>query len=144
VVVRGQRLDQLDAHAGQFFRRRFLGAGLARTSTPYSLSAPPRRDRMRITVKALGDHSAAAGLLRPGTRVWAEGPYGSLTANRRTVHKCLLIAGGAGRHHPAEGAVGDAARRSRPALPGTLGRMYEALRTAGVPDRRIHHESFEL
>jgi ferredoxin-NADP reductase len=51
---------------------------------------------MRITVKALGGHSAAVSLLRPGTRVWAEGPYGSLTADRRTAARSLLIAGGVG------------------------------------------------
>ncbi len=93
IVVRGERLDELDARPGQFFRWRFLADGMRWTSTPYSLSAPPRAGLMRITVKALGDHSAAVGLLRPGTRVWAEGPYGSLTADRSTASKALLIAG---------------------------------------------------
>lgn len=74
VVVRGRNLDLLGARPGQFFRWRFLTEGMAWTSTPYSLSAPPRPDRLRITVKALGDHSAAISTLRPGTRVWAEGP----------------------------------------------------------------------
>lgn len=96
VVVRGRRLDRLGARAGQFFRWRFLTEGMRWTSTPYSLSAPPRHDLMRITVKSLGDHSAAIPLLRPGTRVWAEGPYGSLTADRRTAPKSLLIGGGVG------------------------------------------------
>lgn len=96
VVVRGRRLDEMDARPGQFLRWRFLTEGMRWTSTPYSLSAPPRPDLLRITVKALGDHSAAVPLLRPGTRVWAEGPYGALTADRRTAHKSLLIAGGVG------------------------------------------------
>jgi predicted ferric reductase len=204
VVVRGRDLDELGAQAGQFFRWRFLGAGLGWTSTPYSLSAPPRRDLMRITVKALGDHSAAVALLRPGTRVWAEGPYGSLTADRRTAPKSLLIAAGVGitplralfetlpgevtllyRARTAEdlalGGELEAIARwrgaqvryalngpdgSRPDLspqalranfPDLAGHdvyicgphgfardLYAALRAAGVPDRRIHHESFEL
>ncbi|RAJ55355.1 putative ferric reductase [Streptomyces sp. PsTaAH-130] len=96
VVVRGRELDRLGARPGQFFRWRFLAAGLAWTSTPYSLSAPPRPDRLRITVKALGDHSAAVSALRPGTRVWAEGPYGALTADRATGGRTLLIAAGVG------------------------------------------------
>ncbi|MCF4136719.1 ferredoxin reductase family protein [Streptomyces sp. Tue 6430] len=96
VVVRGRRLDEMGALPGQFLRWRFLTDGMRWTSTPYSLSAPPRRDLLRITVKALGDHSAAVSLLRPGTRVWAEGPYGALTADRRTAPKSLLIAGGVG------------------------------------------------
>lgn len=204
VVIRGEKLDELNAQAGQFFRWRFLADGMRWTSTPYSLSAPPRPDRMRITVKALGDHSAAVGLLRPGTRVWAEGPYGSLTADRATSSKSLLIAGGVGitplralfetlpgrvtllyRARTAEdlalgGELEDIARwrgarvlyavnaadGTRPRLtaqslreavpdiaehdvylcgPPALSRdLYGALHTAGVPDRRIHHESFEL
>ncbi|MFE2709963.1 ferredoxin reductase family protein [Streptomyces mirabilis] len=207
IVVRGERLDELNAQAGQFFRWRFLSDGMRWTSTPYSLSAPPRPDRMRITVKALGDHSAAVGLLRPGTRVWAEGPYGALTAERHTGRKALLIAGGVGitplralfetlpgrpgdvtllyRASTAEdlalgaeleaiaqwrgarvlyavnGADGTRPRFTaeslRASVPGLAGHdvylcgppamardLYGALRAAGVPDRRIHHESFEL
>ncbi|MEU1030031.1 ferredoxin reductase family protein [Streptomyces mirabilis] len=207
VVVHGERLDELGAEAGQFFRWRFLADGMRWTSTPYSLSAPPHPDRMRITVKALGDHSAAVGLLRPGTRVWAEGPYGALTAERHSGRKALLIAGGVGitplralfetlpggpgdvtllyRASTAEdlalgaeleaiarwrgarvlyavnGADGtrprftaETLRASVPDLAGhdvylcgppAMARdLYGALRAAGVPDRRIHHESFEL
>jgi predicted ferric reductase len=204
VVVCGRDLDRLGARAGQFFRWRFLAEGLRWTSTPYSLSAPPRRDRMRITVKALGGHSAAVALLRPGTRVWAEGPYGSLTDERQTSPKSLLIGGGVGitplralfetlpgevtllyrartvedlalggeleavarwrgarLHYLLNGPEGQRPRITaeslRTALPdlaehdvylcgphGFARELYEELRTAGVPDRRIHHESFEL
>ncbi|GAB2926310.1 MULTISPECIES: ferric reductase-like transmembrane domain-containing protein [Streptomyces] len=204
VVVRGRRLHELGARPGQFLRWRFLTDGMRWTSTPYSLSAPPRPDLLRITVKALGDHSAAVARLRPGTRVWAEGPYGALTADRRTAHRSLLVAGGVGitplralfetlpgkvtllyRCRTAEdlalGAELEAVARWRGAtvlyaLNGPHGRrpdlsagslraavpdldahdvylcgpegfartVYEALRAAGVPDRRIHHESFDL
>ncbi|MDQ0912061.1 ferredoxin-NADP reductase/DMSO/TMAO reductase YedYZ heme-binding membrane subunit [Streptomyces canus] len=204
VVVRGRDLDRLGARAGQFFRWRFLAEGLRWTSTPYSLSAPPRPDRMRITVKALGGHSAAVALLRPGTRVWAEGPYGSLTGDRQTSSKSLLIGGGVGItplralfetlpgevtllyrartvedlalrgeleavarwrgakvHYLLNGPQGQRPRITaeslRSAFPDLAGHdvylcgphgfareLYEELRAAGVPDRRIHHESFEL
>ncbi|MGW2702038.1 ferredoxin reductase family protein [Streptomyces sp. NPDC001340] len=204
VVVHGRHLDGLGARPGQFFRWRFLGEGMGWTSTPYSLSAPPRPDRLRITVKALGDHSAAVALLRPGTRVWAEGPYGSLTADRATGQRSLLIAAGVGitplralfetlpgevtllyRARGAEdlalggeleaiarwrgaqllyalnGPRGErpsitaqSLRATFPNLPdhdvyicgphGFAQDVYGALRAAGVPDRRIHHESFEL
>jgi ferredoxin-NADP reductase len=53
-------------------------------------------DLLRITVRQLGDHSGALKSLKPGTRVYAEGPYGAFTAARRTRHKVLLIAGGVG------------------------------------------------
>ena len=49
------------AEAGQFFRVRFLARGLWWASNPYSLSAAVQPTRIRITVKDLGDHSAAAG-----------------------------------------------------------------------------------
>ncbi|NEA62896.1 ferredoxin reductase family protein [Streptomyces sp. SID12488] len=204
VVIAGRRLDGMGVLPGQFLRWRFLTEGMRWTSTPYSLSAPPRPGLLRITVKALGDHSAAVSLLRPGTRVWAEGPYGALTADRQTSHKSLLIAGGAGitplralfetlpgdvtllyrartNEDLALGGELEAVARWRGArvlyaLNGPDGRrpdlsarslraavpdldthdvylcgphgfardLYEALRAAGVPDRRIHHESFEL
>ena len=80
VVISGRHLGELGAEPGQFFRWRFLARGLWWTSSPYSLSAPPGPDRLRITVKALGGHSQALAALRPGTRVVAEGPYGALTA----------------------------------------------------------------
>jgi predicted ferric reductase len=96
VVVGGRHLDELQAEAGQFFRWRFLAHGLWWVSSPYSLSAPPQSDRLRITVKALGEHSRALADIKPGTRVLAEGPYGAMTAGLRRKRKVLLIAGGVG------------------------------------------------
>ena len=94
--IGGRRLDELAIEPGQFFRWRFLCAGQWWQSHPYSLSAPPTRSLLRITVKALGDHSTALRRIPPGTRVLAEGPYGALTAARRTSPRVLLIAGGIG------------------------------------------------
>jgi predicted ferric reductase len=96
IVVAGRHLHELRAESGQFFRWRFLTRDLWWASNPYSLSAAPRANRLRITVKAFGEHSAALAQLRPGTRVFAEGPYGAITAARRTQRKVLLIAGGIG------------------------------------------------
>jgi ferredoxin-NADP reductase len=96
VVVAGHHLHELNAEPGQFFRWRFLSRGLWWVSSPYSLSAPAHPDRMRITVKALGDHSRRLASLRPGTRVFAEGPYGAMTAAARRRRKVLLVAGGVG------------------------------------------------
>jgi len=96
VVIGGRRLEELRAESGQFFRWRFLTRDLWWTSSPYSLSAPPRPGRLRITVKTAGDHSGALRGLKPGTRVVAEGPYGALTGAARRRRKVLLIAGGVG------------------------------------------------
>ena len=52
---------------------------------------------LRITVKALGDHTARLADVAPGTRVFAEGPFGVFTESaRRGRDKVLLIAGGIG------------------------------------------------
>jgi predicted ferric reductase len=97
VYLTGRGVEELGAEPGQFFRWRFLAPGLWWAANPYSLSDVPRAGRLRITVKAFGRHSTALRALRPGTRVLAEGPYGSFTAAaRRTRHKALLIAAGVG------------------------------------------------
>jgi predicted ferric reductase len=207
VLISGRRLHRLGAESGQFFRWRFLAKGLRWSANPYSLSAPPRPNRLRITVKAVGGHSMALSHLESGTRVWAEGPYGAMTAARRSRGKVLLIAGGAGitplraLFETLPGNPGDLTllyraskvedlalwgelreiaqtrgtrlmyavnspggvrpeitpERLRELLPdieehdvylcgppGLAEESYEALRTAGVPARRIHHESFEM
>ncbi|MDJ0385568.1 ferredoxin reductase family protein [Streptomyces sp. G-G2] len=102
VYLTGQRLGELDVRPGQFLRWRFLTRGLRWTASPYSLSAPADPRFLRITVKALGAHSAALARLKPGTRVWAEGPYGALAPQypeRRqpgAEPRALLLAGGIG------------------------------------------------
>ncbi|MEU9593591.1 ferredoxin reductase family protein [Streptomyces sp. NPDC048219] len=207
VLIGGRRLHRMGAEAGQFFRWRFLAPGMRFSSHPYSLSAAPRPDLLRITVKAIGDHSGRLRELTPGTRVWAEGPYGALTAQRRSRGKVLLVAGGVGitpmraLFETLPGASGDitllyranstqdlalwdelariADERGarlmyavnspdgeRPDIsaeslsrkipdvdrhdvflcgpPGFAQSVYEALRGAGVPARRIHHESFAM
>jgi ferredoxin-NADP reductase/DMSO/TMAO reductase YedYZ heme-binding membrane subunit len=208
VYISGRDLHRLGAEPGQFFRWRFLTRQLAWQSHPYSLSAMPGADLMRITVKARGDHSNSMARLRPGTRVIAEGPYGAFTSSLNG-RRVLLIAGGVGitpiramfaalstrmpdaitlvyrASHPRDvvfrreldaiaadrGAcvhyvIGSrqrlgydplAARELRHLVPGL--HRYEAyvcgpagmtkaaiasLRDAGVPRRRIHHESFEF
>ncbi|MDL2077395.1 ferredoxin reductase family protein [Streptomyces sp. GXMU-J15] len=207
VLIGGRKLHRMGAEAGQFFRWRFLAPGMRFSSHPYSLSAAPRPGLLRITVKAIGDHSERLRELEPGTKVWAEGPYGALTAQRRSRGKVLLVAGGVGitpmraLFETLPGAAGDitllyranstqdlalwdelsaiaeergarlmyavnspdgerpdiSAERLQQKLPdidkhdvfmcgppGFAQSVYEALRGAGVPARRIHHESFEM
>ncbi len=96
IVVEGRDLHELRPESGQFFRWRFLTPDLWRTAHPFSLSAPPSRTHLRLTVKTLGDGSTRLQDLEPGTWVVAEGPYGAMTAERRTRRDVLLIAGGVG------------------------------------------------
>jgi predicted ferric reductase len=96
VYLAGRNLDRLRAGAGQFFTWRFLsGTGWTR-GHPYSLSAAPQPDRLRITVKDLGDGSRALATLRPGTPVMIEGPYGRMHPGVRTRRKVTLMASGIG------------------------------------------------
>ena len=95
VFITGRDFDRLRAEPGQFFRWRFLSRELWWQSHPYSLSAMPHPDLMRITVKARGDHSGSLAGLQPGTRIIAEGPYGAFTP-ALTGRRVLLIAGGVG------------------------------------------------
>ena len=204
VYIGGQNLNELQAEPGQFFRWRFLDRGLWWSSHPYSLSALPRPDVMRITVKDRGDHSRALGGLQAGTRVVAEGPYGTFTLEQ-TGRRVLLLAGGVGitplramfatlpapvtliyrasgpedvvfadeleaiardRGATVHYLLGSRDRLGRdPLTAGQLNHMVPglhrhdvyvcgpagmtssaiaALRAAGVPRRRIHHESFEF
>ncbi len=96
IFVSGDRLDDLRADAGQFFRLRFLHRGGWWQSHPFSLSVAPNSRALRFTVKDLGDHSGGLARLAPGTRVLAEGPYGAFTTRRRARRKVLLVAGGLG------------------------------------------------
>src|SRR3712207_5523600 len=96
IVMSGAHLDELRAEAGQFFRWRFLTRSTWLASYPFSLSAPPTNDRLRITIKARGLGTRLLHDLHPGTLVLAEGPYGALTGARRRRRRVLLIAGGVG------------------------------------------------
>lgn len=202
VHLTGEHLDELGGEPGQFLRWRFMSRGLWWTANPYSLSAPAHPRHLRITVKTVGGHSAALAHLAPGTRVWAEGPYGGFTADRRTAPKVLLLAGGVGitplralfetlpgdvtlvyrarrpddlalrgeldaiaarRGATVHYVVDEPAEYSSPLTaqglsslvpdlaahdvylcgpPGMTQAAIAALREAGVPARRIHHESF--
>lgn len=96
VIMRGRDLDKLGAQGGQFFGWRFIAKGHALASHPYSLSASPTAHYLRITVKDLGDHSRSMADLKPGTRVFMEGPYGAFTAGRASRRHVVLVGGGVG------------------------------------------------
>jgi predicted ferric reductase len=119
--ITGHRLEKLGARSGQFFLWRFLTRDGWWQSHPFSLSAPPAAGRLRITVKGLGDFSDRAAQLRPGTRVVAEGPFGTLTEVVRTRRGVLLIAGGVGIT-PLRALFEDL-----PAGPGQLALLYRGI-----------------
>ncbi|HEX8346912.1 MAG TPA: ferric reductase-like transmembrane domain-containing protein [Actinoplanes sp.] len=96
IYLTGRDLERLPAQAGQFMRWRFINANGWWQTHPFSLSAAPNDKWLRLTVTAVGNHTSRLEELEPGTKVWAEGPFGTFTAERRTRRKALLIAGGSG------------------------------------------------
>jgi predicted ferric reductase len=96
VIMRGRNLDRLGAQGGQFFSWRFMTSGHWWMSHPYSLSAAPTKNYMRITIKALGDHSEDIQNLNSGVRVVFEGPYGTFVASTSTRGHVVLVGGGVG------------------------------------------------
>lgn len=124
VVMSGRRLQAIGLQAGQFCQWRFLGGPGWMRAHPFSISAVPQSDRLRITAKFLGDGSRGLAALRPGTRVFFEGPYGAMTVDRRFKRDVLMICAGIGitpmralaEQLATEGASHEHGRRSRPAV----------------------------
>ncbi len=96
VVFGGPHLRKYKGEAGQFVMVRMLKRGTWWKSNPYSLSAAPTTDGIRITVKDRGDASAELFNLRKGDRVAVEGPYGIATPDIFDGARPLFIAGGVG------------------------------------------------
>jgi predicted ferric reductase len=96
VYVTGRDLDRLQARPGQFFIWRFLGYNTWWQANPFSLSAAPDGQHLRLTPKAVGTTSAGLRHVPVGTRVFVEGPYGAFTSRQRSRDATLLIAGGIG------------------------------------------------
>jgi predicted ferric reductase len=126
VEIGGVGLDRLRVRTGQFFTWRFLTRDRWFEAHPFSLSAAPDTRRLRITVKDVGDYTARLRTLRPGTRVIAEGPYGSFTTAARRRRRVALIAGGVGIT-PIRALLED-----MPGEPGDIAVVYRALRPEDV------------
>jgi len=126
VEIGGVALGRLKARPGQFFSWRFLTRDRWWEAHPFSLSAAPAEDRLRITVKGVGDFTSRLRALRPGTRVVAEGPFGGFTAAARRRPRVALIAGGVGIT-PIRALLED-----MPGAPGDIAVVYRALRHEDV------------
>ena len=126
LYLTGRELDRLAVRAGQYFLWRFLTPDGWWRSHPYSISAAPNGEWLRITVKDLGDGSRDLARVPIGTRVMVEGPYGILTDVKRTKPGVLLIAGGIGIT-PLRALL-----EALPARPGDITLLYRARRPQDV------------
>ncbi len=120
IWMTGRALNRLRGESGQFFLWRFLTRDGWWQAHPFSLSRAPDGRRLRITVKGAGDYTNWLPRVKRGTRVFAEGPYGACTAERRSRDKVLFVAGGIGV------APLRALFESIPARRGTLSFIYRA------------------
>lgn len=97
ITMTGKHLDRLDADGGQFFYWRFMNPRLWWHQHPFSLSTAPDGEVLRITVRAQGKGTRQLiDALRPGDRVWFEGPYGLFSDAVRTSNAVVLAGAGAG------------------------------------------------
>lgn len=96
VWVAGRSLPRMRARSGQYFQVRFGVRGIWWQSHPYSLSAAPFAEGLRFSFRAVGDDAEAFARIRPGTRVWLQGPYGALDAHAGQGAPVVLVAGGSG------------------------------------------------
>lgn len=94
--IEGKALKDFPARAGQFLMLRFLRWPFILESHPFSISAVPNGDTLRISVKKLGDFTGKIRELPAGTAVFVDGPHGIFTADATRKKKVLMLAGGIG------------------------------------------------
>lgn len=141
VRIRGRRLHRMGAEAGHFFRWRFLTKGLYWTANPYSLSAPPRPDLLRITPRrSPGDVARISGACsrRPAPAGTCSAPAGrGLRPDRAPtgLHLFLPVPCPCGRTERATLSIRDPA----PARVRLLARQW--LSRSSRPERRAHASS---
>ena len=82
-----------------------------------------------MTVRAAGDQSRAIARLRPGTRAFVEGPYGTFTKHAKLTGAVTLIGAGVGTT-PLRALVED--------LP--KGTKVTAIMRASTEEEAVHHD----
>jgi predicted ferric reductase len=95
VYLTGRRLDRFAFRPGQYVNITFLSKGRW-APHPFSFSAAPNGQFVRVSIKAVGDFTSRVHELTPGTFVLLEGPLGAFTTRTPTRDKYLMVAGGIG------------------------------------------------
>lgn len=95
IYVKGRNIENYAYDPGQFAFWRFLNNGQWWQGHPFSYSSEPGK-HLRLTFKQSGDYTSELALVKPGTRIIIDGPYGKFTNRFRKSDKLLLIAGGIG------------------------------------------------
>jgi predicted ferric reductase len=86
-----------DFDAGQFTWISTSDSVFARNEHPFSIATSTASlPRVSYVIRELGDYTRQLGKIRPGQRVWLDGPHGVFTLNARNAKGIVLVAGGAG------------------------------------------------
>jgi predicted ferric reductase len=86
-----------DFDAGQFAWIDTSGNRFSRLEHPFSIaSSPSSLPRLSFVIRELGDYTSNLHKLRPGQRVYVDGPHGDFTLTGRRGKGVGLIAGGSG------------------------------------------------
>lgn len=86
----------LPFYAGQFGFYRFHSSAIDEESHPFSISSGSDDPRLRLSVKAIGDYTAAIQFVKPGDTVSVEGPYGNFSFTKIQNTQQVWVAGGIG------------------------------------------------
>lgn len=97
VYVGGRNIQSMRFESGRFATWRILTPKLWFQGHPFSISSPAGNDKLRFTVKDLGNYSSKILELKPGTPVLFDGPRGGFGVDRaKDLSRVVLIAGGIG------------------------------------------------
>ena len=94
VYLTGRQLDRFAFRPGQYVNVVFMSKGRW-SPHPFSFSAAPNGQFLRVSIKAAGDFTDRIRELTPGTRALLEGPLGAFIAAEAR-EKYLMVAGGIG------------------------------------------------
>lgn len=94
IYISGQNMKNFTYEAGQFLVIRI--SGLGREMHPFTISKLYDGKTVRVTVKSSGDYTKKLETVKPGVKMYIEGPLGKFTPKTCKKDKVLFIAGGVG------------------------------------------------
>jgi predicted ferric reductase len=84
-------------HPGQFAWLTILSSPFSIREHPFSFSSSALQpDRVKLSVKELGDFTSQVKDIKPGTRAYLDGPYGAFTLDFHTAPGYVFVGGGVG------------------------------------------------
>ncbi|KIH75692.1 Predicted ferric reductase [Geoalkalibacter ferrihydriticus] len=97
LVVRPERHAGFRFLPGQFAWLTLWSSPFAMKEHPFSISSSAEAVReVQFTIKELGDFTSRIGRVKPGTRVYLDGPYGTFSIDLSRAPGYVFIAGGVG------------------------------------------------